>query len=146
MVSEIIDYLYAFCPSIHSVSWLQKWQDNFLARFINPVRSKYEQTPFSITCITVVCRKRWFKNIQKKIFYLKFLYKTECLNSNVCDQLAPTELHLNFINESKHRQIFCRGGLSYSDIYIGKGSLWFRYLFMLPSFLLCPTTKSRASY
>ena len=64
-----------------------------------------------------------FKNIKKKITDLKFLYKTECLNSIVCDQLAPLQPHLNFINESKQRQIFCRGGLSYSDIYIVKGSL-----------------------
>ena len=144
MVYELIDYIYPFCPSIHSDSWLHKWREHFLARFINPVRSKYEQPPFSITRITVLCRQKWFKNTQKKISYLKFLYKTKCLNSNVCDQLAPSELHLNFINEHKNRQIFCRGGLSYSDMYIGKGSLWFRYLFMLLSFFIMP--HEEASY
>jgi hypothetical protein len=146
LVYELIDYIYPFCPSIHSDSWLHKWREHFLARFINPVRSKYEQPPFSITRITVLCLQKMVLKHTKKISYLKFLCKTECLNSNVCDQLAPSQLHLNFINESKHRQLICRGGLSYSDIYIGKGSLWFRYLFMLPSFLLCPTKKSRASY
>ena len=25
-----------------------------------------------------------------------FLYETEFFNSNVCDQLAPSQLHLNF--------------------------------------------------
>ena len=66
-----------------------------------------------------------------------FLYETEFAINYMCSTFATS-----FINESKHRQIFCRGVLSYSEIYIGKGPLWFRLFFILLPFLLCPATKS----
>ena len=66
--------------------------------------------------------------------------------SSLSVRLNLREVSMNFINESKHQQIFYRGVLSYSDIYIGKGSLWFRLFFILLSFLLCSATKSRAAY
>jgi hypothetical protein len=49
------------------------------------------------------------------------------------------------VDRSKHWQIFCRGVLSYGEIYIGKGSLWFRLFFILLPFLFIIMPRNEKS-
>ena len=134
--------IYPFCPSILSDSWLQKWREHFLARFINPVRSRYKNIcHFHSNVLHLNALKNGFKTSKDNSFKSSFTKPIFLIQT-----FAPSQLHLNFINESTHRQMVCRGVLSYSEIYVGKGSLWFGLFFILLPFLLCPATKSRAAY